>query len=136
MFLIKNQNKITMKKFIMLAAIMFASFTAVTAQKTIAKMDSTRSSVTVQPQNYTYSNVYVVITNISVGGAMYMPSMSLQAAQEDSINVSATAILYASKSAFEAKAQQLTTVQLNVTILNTGILPTHYQLKEKFYAKL
>jgi hypothetical protein len=123
-----------MKKFILIATLLFAAFTS-QAQKPISKMDSTRATVTVQPQNYTYNNVYVVINSINIGGGMYAP-MPLQENAADSININANVVLYASKSAFESGSQSLTSIQVNVRIPNSGTIPNHYQLKEKIFAKL
>jgi hypothetical protein len=131
----KIKIKITMKKIILFTAFIFAAFIAQAQQPSINKMDSTKASITVAPQNYTYTNVYTVVSAINVNQSNWMP-LSMAVNSEDSITISASVILYASKSAYTSGAQSLSSLQVYFKWPSSAILPDHYTIKKNIYSKL
>jgi hypothetical protein len=122
-----------MKKIIFFTAFIFAAFIVQAQQVSINKMDSTKAAITVAPQNYTYENVYTIVSGISINQAMmYMAGN----ATADSITISANVILYASKSAYTAGAQALTNMQIIFKWPSAALLPDHYTIKKNIYSKL
>lgn len=123
-----------MKKFILFTAFIFAVAFTQAQQLSINKMDSTKAAITVAPQNYTYDNVYTVVSGISINQAMmYMAGNS---SSSDSITISANVILYASKNAYTSGAQALTNMQIIFKWPSAALLPDHYTIKKNIYSKL
>jgi hypothetical protein len=132
--LIKTTNK--MKKIIIAALFCVGLFLQSNSQNvSLPKMDSTLKTLSVKVENYTYTDVYVTVSSISIGTGMYAP-MLLQSESADSINVNAQAVVYASKTAMDNKAQSLTSIQVNFKISPIAILPDHWAIKKTIYSKL